>query len=124
MSFLDWLKYVEEDLNEAKDAHERKKYRYACFFAQQSAEKFLKAFLVKNKKPFRKTHNVLFLLELCKEIDESFKELEQYDLEMLTAFASITRYPEFRIDIDENDAKEAIKIAEKVRNFVLKKLEP
>ncbi len=121
MSFLDWLKYAEEDLNEAKDAYECKEN--ACFFAQQSAEKILKAFLVKNGKPFRKTHNVLFLLELCKEIDESFKELEQYDLEMLTAFASITRYPEFRIDIDENDAKEAIKIAEKVGDFVLKKLE-
>ena len=45
MSFNEWIKYAEEDLDEARNTFFRKKFRYACYFSQQSVEKYLKAFI-------------------------------------------------------------------------------
>ncbi|MEM5820944.1 MAG: HEPN domain-containing protein [Candidatus Aenigmatarchaeota archaeon] len=117
-----WIEYANEDLEEAKEKLLKKKYRYACYFAQQAAEKFLKAFLIQNDKPFRKTHNILELIEMCKEIDGDFENLKKENVELLTSYAIVSRYPEFEIEISEEEAKEAIEIAEKVKEFVLKKL--
>ncbi|OYT28163.1 MAG: DNA-binding protein [Thermofilum sp. ex4484_79] len=122
MSVEDWISFAEEDLKMAKYSYDIGKFRYSCYFSQQAVEKFLKAFLVGNNRPFRRTHDLLELLDLCKDIDKSFGELEKLNLEKLTAFSTITRYPEFGIEVSQEDAQEALRTAEKVRDFVLKKL--
>jgi len=90
-----------------------------CFHSQQAVEKFLKAYLITRKTEFGRTHNLEFLLELCIKEDKEFKEV---DIGNLSFYAVEVRYPdEFYIPtIDE--AKECVKIAKKVKAFVLKKL--
>jgi len=122
----DWVFLAEEDLKDARIMYENKRFAKACYFAQQSIEKLLKAFLVENEKfDIRKhrTHNLVILLEECKEIDETFEELEKLPLSKMSIYAVEPRYNlEFFLKITEEDAKEAIEIAERVREFVLGKL--
>ncbi|MEM5821373.1 MAG: HEPN domain-containing protein [Candidatus Aenigmatarchaeota archaeon] len=119
-----WIIKAENDLKIAKDElnTENPATDGICFHAQQAAEKFLKAFLVFHNKPFRKTHDLVELLELCEEIDESFKELSKEEIDKLTDYATDIRYPEEFYMPSIEEAKEAIEIAEKVKEFVLNKL--
>lgn len=43
-----------DDLNTAEKLYPLGKYRYACFFAQQAVEKYIKAYLLRkvNRYPF------------------------------------------------------------------------
>ena len=117
-----WIKKAEEDLKAAKKFLGEVSPWIVAFHAQQAIEKYLKSFLVKNDKKFGKTHDLLELLDLCLEIDEEFRELEKLPLEKISMFATITRYPELEVDVAVEEAEEAIKIAEKVKEFVLKKI--
>ena len=93
-----------------------------CFHAQQCVEKYLKAFLVFNNKSFRKTHNIAEILQLCIKVDADFKTLEEINVHELTIYATELRYPEFFHIPTVEEAEEAIYLAEKVKEFVLKKL--
>ncbi|MFQ5859583.1 MAG: HEPN domain-containing protein, partial [Anaerolineae bacterium] len=53
-------------------ARRRPNYDAACFHAQQTAEKYLKAFLQEHGVAFPKTHNLIELLELCRPVDATF----------------------------------------------------
>jgi len=104
-----WVEKAIKDLKIAENLCNQRYYEYACYFSQQSVEKLLKAFLIDNNRPYPRTHDIRELIKLCMKIDESFK----YLFEIEADYATETRYPE--------EAKEAIEIAEKVRNFVFKK---
>ena len=91
-------------------------------FTAGISKKFLKAFLTYNNRPFRKTHDVTLLLKLCIDVDESFKELLEAEIDRLYPRAVEVRYPEVEYDVTSGEAEEAIKLAEKVREFVLRKL--
>ncbi|MEM5830450.1 MAG: HEPN domain-containing protein [Candidatus Aenigmatarchaeota archaeon] len=118
----EWIEKAETDLRVAKTLLKLNEASWViAFHAQQAVEKFLKAFLVFHNKPFRKTHDIKELLDLCIEIDEEFKKLEDLGVEYLTEYATNLKYPHF-YEPTEEEAKEAIEIAEKVKEFVLKKL--
>ncbi|MDL1957396.1 MAG: HEPN domain-containing protein [Candidatus Desulfofervidus auxilii] len=91
------------------------------FHSQQAVEKYLKAFLTYHNKHFGKTHNIPLLIDLCKEIDLSFEALLKLDFSILFPIGVTIRYPIDR-EITEEEAKEALEISEKVREFILKKL--
>jgi len=46
-----------------------------CYMCQQAAEKLLKAFIVKNEKNGPRSHDLVFLLGLCKKYDDSLIKL-------------------------------------------------
>lgn len=46
----DWLKQAKRDLNHARNAFEDGEYEWACFAAQQSAEKAVKALLMHSQR--------------------------------------------------------------------------
>ena len=117
-----WLEFAEMDLKLAKLALENGIYIHAAFHSQQAVEKYLKAFLIKNKRKYPKTHDIKFLINLCKEIDEEFSELFKIEADKLTFYSVEARYPEIEIEVSKQEAKEAIEIAEKVKQFVLRKL--
>ncbi len=48
-----------------------------CFHCQQSVEKLLKAYLASKNIDFGKTHNLEFLLELCRKQDNIFENLSE-----------------------------------------------
>ncbi|MBN1559717.1 HEPN domain-containing protein, partial [candidate division KSB1 bacterium] len=50
-----------------------------CYHCQQTAEKALKAFLVKHQVEFPKTHHLSLLINLCSNIDASFQQLDDAD---------------------------------------------
>jgi len=63
----DWLGRATEDLAVARELMERERNLYDTigFHAQQSAEEFLKALLIRHQIPFSKTDNVRQLVELA-----------------------------------------------------------
>ena len=125
-SFKDWTVLASEDLDDAWIMFRNGKFAKACYFAQQSVEKLLKAYLIKKGRfdpRIHRTHNLALLLENCIEEDRQFEELKSLRVEELTVYAVGLRYSlKFFEKITESDAIEALKTAEKVRDFVLGKL--
>ena len=91
-----------------------------CFHAQQAAEKYLKAYLVWAEIEFPKTHVLEQLVLLAGQKDPDFLKIKD-EVSLLTPYAVEARYPEFEEPLLE-DAKEAVRVTEKVREFVLRKL--
>ena len=81
-----------------------------CFHAQQCAEKYLKALLVWKGIPFPKTHDLSSLIAfLPKDLQNLLTGEEQ---ELLTEYATVTRYPGGYEDITLSEARSAVKAGE------------
>ena len=118
----EWIKKAEADLRIAKKLLELDEESWAiAFHIEQAVEKFLKAFLIYKKRRFRKTHNIKEILDLCIEIDKDFEKLREINVEYLTEYATSVRYPGV-YEPSKDEVIEAIEIAEKVREFILKKI--
>ncbi len=117
-----WIEKANRDLEVARRLYRDRFYDYTCYFSQQAVEKYLKAFLIENNKKYPRTHDIKYLINLCSEIDRDFEYLFDIKADKLTIYSTETRYPEYEFEVDETMAKEALEIAEKVRNFVFKKL--
>jgi len=89
----------------------------ACFHAQQSAEKALKALLLHRDIPFPRTHSIEVLLDLLKAgeisipngVDEAF---------VLSEYAIQTRYPGEWEPVTKSEARRAIEQARLVLAWV------
>ncbi|MBI5327832.1 MAG: HEPN domain-containing protein [Deltaproteobacteria bacterium] len=88
-----------------------------CFHAQQSAEKYLKAYLVFKDIEPEKTHKIERLVLTCITFDATFSALKAGDI--LTEYAVEFRYPDDFYIPDIEEAKEAYNLALKVKDFVL-----
>jgi len=119
-----WLQKAMNDIkvmhNERNMAEENLVPEAICFHAQQAVEKFLKAFLVNHKIEFGKTHNLEMLLNQCRNQDQDFSGLS---VGKLSEYAVEIRYPDevFIPSIAEVD--QSIEIAEKIKQFIFKKLD-
>ncbi len=119
----EWLSKADEDLNFAKVNLEEGNNFYAqiCFHFQQAAEKYLKAFLVALEKPFPKTHDIESLISLMpKDIRLALTVEEQ---RRLTEYATVLRYPGPYEAIPLSEAKQAVKLAQRVQRKIRKLLE-
>jgi len=118
-----WIKKAEDDLLtvERELSFEDPVTQTICFHCQQAAEKYLKAFLVYHQIYFTKTHKIIELLESCVTVDPSFRD-ELQDADNLTDYAVEIRYPDVWLEPTIEDAKEAFKIAQKVKEFILERL--
>jgi len=119
-----WILKAENDLKIARDEiiTENPATDAICFHAQQCAEKYLKAYFVFNNKEIRRTHDIAELIKMCLEIDPEFNFLNREDVVSLTDYAVEVRYiNEFYFPPLE-EAKIAIKLAEEIKDFVLRKL--
>jgi HEPN domain-containing protein len=93
----------------------------ACFHAQQTVEKCLKAFLVYADIHVEKSHYLPRLVELCSRVDSSFREIVDIAIE-LTDYAVSDRYPDNWRVIPIDEAAETVKKAEYLMSFVRSKL--
>ncbi|MFZ6019152.1 MAG: HEPN domain-containing protein [Chloroflexota bacterium] len=111
-----WARLAEDDWHLAVSLLRRKKLpiQGICFHAQQSAEKYLKAVLVSRRVYFPKTHDLVFLNQLCEQ-SGILSGFAVEDLALLTDFAVQVRYP--GEEPDETDARRAVEIARSVRGF-------
>lgn len=121
----DWIAKASGDLKSSrkliKDDDET--LDSAAYFTQQSAEKAFKAYLVFKQQPVPRTHDLEKLLMGCIKHDSTFDRLRE-DAELLSPYATYTRYPDDRFNIDREEAVGAIKCAEKILKFVKAKIEP
>ena len=118
----EWVIKAEEDYDSADTllfGRESPIVATACFHCQQSAEKYLKAFLEEHEMDFPRHHELISLLNLCLEVDKDFESLIK-DLRRLEGFAVSVRYP--GVHIKSKTAEEAFHAAERVRRFVRNKL--
>jgi HEPN domain-containing protein len=118
-----WLLKAEEDLNAAKSllAHGTTFLSTACFHSQQAAEKYLKAFLTRHQAEFPKTHDIDELLDLISPINGDLSASLR-EAAILTNYGVDVRYPGDSPTVTANDAKEALRLAERVRKLVLELL--
>ncbi|MBI4063039.1 MAG: HEPN domain-containing protein [Elusimicrobia bacterium] len=117
----EWLKKAEEDYEAALALFKkrgRKTPDAVCFHAQQTAEKYLKAFLVTHKVKFSKTHDLLELLTLGSKVDPSLELIHDL-LKRLNQYAVEFRYP--GEDATLGEAKLAMQAAIEVRSVLRSK---
>ena len=91
------------------------------FHAQQSAEKFIKAFLVRHQLEFPKTHDISQLRKLVFKVDPALS-LELEPVDALTPYGVEFRYPGDFIDFTRQQAKRALELAEQAKNVVMNHL--
>ncbi len=92
------------------------------FHAQQSVEKYLKTNLIYNDTTITKSHDITQLIKKCIAIDKSFNYLYEIKADGITIYAVEIRCPDDFYIPSIEEAKEAIEIAEKVKEFILNKL--
>ena len=122
----DWLKQAESDLCAAEDSASSKHNEWACFQAQQAAEKALKALLF-SKGIESRIHSIKFLLSnlpenilVSDQIQNAARELDKHYIQ--------TRYPDsFSTGIPkdfftQDDAERAISNARKIIEFAKEKI--
>jgi len=91
-----------------------------CFHCQQSVEKDLKAFLVMHDVEFERIHNLEYLAKLCENIDTEFSTLSFGNL---TNYGVAVRYPDDFFMPSLEEADECLRIAERVKQFIGKRLD-
>ncbi|MBN2286696.1 MAG: HEPN domain-containing protein [Tissierellales bacterium] len=117
----EWFDIAEIDLSSAHHLltmHPRP-IEIICYHCQQSAEKYLKGFLVFNNHEVIKTHDLIILKKLCCEYDADFENLNEECLR-LTDYSVNIRYP-YTFDLNEEDMNLALKDADKIKDFALRK---
>lgn len=120
----EWVRKAEIDLSVATHAlktMEPPPTEAICFHAQQCGEKYLKAFLEHSGISFPYTHYLENLAALCATADKEFENLIP-EVKILTPYSVETRYPGDFVKIPVEDAEEAVRIAQKVKEFVVEKL--
>lgn len=119
-----WLDFARADLAMAKaPLPEGGRYEHLCFWAQQAAEKGIKAVLIRRGIDFPFVHNLEILAEMLPPEVRSAPELTRAG--QLTAYAVTTRYPfAFQDDpIEKSDYDEALGIAKAVVRWAAELIE-
>ena len=115
----EWISKAENDLKNAANTlkmGEDCPTDTVCFHAQQCAEKYLKALLVWKGIPFPKTQDLSSLIAfLTKELQNMLTGEEQ---ELLTEYATVTRYPGGYEDITLSEARSAVRVARRIRKNI------
>ncbi len=114
----DWLRKALSDLKMArKGLVGDDELDCVVFHAHQCAEKTLKAYFVFKRLAVERTHDLEFLLKLCREHNAYFSALEN-DVIRLNPYGMFSRYPDDHFFVKRHEAEEALKIAKKIFEFV------
>jgi HEPN domain-containing protein len=122
---VQWIRSADGDLAAAKFllSGGAEFARGAVFHAQQAVEKFLKAVLVWHQVEFPKTHDIGRLTDLLKTVDSGLADRVR-EASALTPYAIEARYPSDLSEPTLAEAREALSIATRVRDAVLRQLAP
>jgi HEPN domain-containing protein len=118
----EWVEKAEGDYKTANREFRARKdpnYDAVCFHCQQCAEKYLKALLQESEIPFKKSHNLIYLLDLIVPV-ASQMEIYRSDLKALNTAAVDARYP--GESADKEKAKMAITVCRQVRQIIRSRL--
>ena len=122
-NYAAWVEKAEDDLLDIENnlAAERTPWGVVCFHAQQAAEKYLKAFLVHRGDQPPRTHDLVALLKMCRRVDPSLECLIE-DADRLNAVYTASRYPRELFEPEEEDAREMVEAARRVREAIHERL--
>ncbi|MBI5642966.1 MAG: HEPN domain-containing protein [Deltaproteobacteria bacterium] len=121
-----WLRQAEYDLKASEWNQQGGFYAPACFWAQQSAAKSLRAFLFMNREDTRETRSVVDLLDRAITYEEEFRGFVGTSTS-LDIYYKTARFPDalpggIPADvITEKDSKDAVKQASEIIAIVEKK---
>jgi len=119
----EWMDKAEEDFKFASASLKHGSYfAQICFHFQQAAEKYLKTFIIANGLEFRAVHNLLELLEVCKQKEPRVEEIEEA-CRYLNPFYIDARYPvHWPTHYDKGIAIKARNSAKEIRKWIKKGL--
>ena len=112
-----WLHFAREDLDVANELLGRRRIRHACFYAQQGAEKALKAALVLDGLEVPHVHDLNAVRNRLP--DYWSVRREHPDLAELTVWAAESRYPGDWKEATAADAERAVSQARGVFNSIV-----
>lgn len=121
----DWLQHADTDLRAARLLlpHGHVFFDICGFHAQQAAEKYLKAFLVRHQVEFPAIHGIRRLLIRVARVDPMLAQALR-TADVLTPYAVDARYPGGSPEPDEAEAKRLLGQAAIVEQRVLTALSP
>jgi HEPN domain-containing protein len=121
----EWISKAEDDFQFAHISLNENKpfFAHICFLFQQSAEKYLKAFILARGLKFQKTHDLPMLLKKCIEETPDIDTLSD-DCDLLATFYVETRYPvHWPATFAKEDAEQAHRASDRIRHFVRRQLD-
>jgi HEPN domain-containing protein len=112
-----WLEKANHDLSNARLVieHNHEILDTALFHIQQAIEKSLKGLLFHYKQDFQRSHDLVYLKELCSKHTLVFSE---FDFRKINEFAVAIRYPGEEVHLSKEIAADYLTIAESVFNTV------
>jgi len=115
----EWFRFANMDLETAEYIQGKRPQplEIICYHCQQSAEKYLKGYLVYKKIEPPKTHDLVDLNDMCADIDKQFNNINKA-CGALTRYGVQPRYPN-ELGITENDMRKALEYAKQIRDFEL-----
>ncbi len=116
-----WMEKAVDDLEVAEEILESHPGA-STFHSQQAGEKALKALLVSLGIHPPKSHDIGYLLSLLEENNIDTTIPRRLGAEKLTGYAVEVRYPDFEEEPDAEEAREALRIAEKMVEWVGERL--
>ena len=123
----DWLFYAENDLKTAKILikEDNPLTSIIAFHCQQAIEKYFKAYILNNNLPLIKTHDLIKLNDMIKEIKDL--GIDETKLIVIKQVYSESRYPGdlgLLPDVLPTDkqAREYIEFSKEIRTIILKEL--
>lgn len=119
----EWLEHALEDLLAAETHHQHGELapRTVCWFAQQAAEKAMKALLVLDQIEYPFTHDLVATHErLPRPLDAAAR----HDLRRISEFAIRGRYPGPWPQPDREDAADALAAAREIVEETQRRFEP
>ncbi len=115
----DWIYQADRDLGSAIIIfqHIPRYFETVAFHCQQAVEKYIKGLLVFYDSQLKKTHDLIFLLELLADKTAISEDLYSKALTM-EGFGVDIRYPNHKIHLTLEELESVIKIAGEFREFV------
>ena len=116
----EWLRKADADMAVAERllSDDAAFVNAVTFHCQQAAEKYIKAFLVWHEIDFPKTHDLEELLDLAEASNRDLAASLR-DVIVLTPYGVDLRYPGDRPDATPDEAREAVQLAQQVRDAIL-----
>ena len=114
---IEWYRMADNDFDSAEWLNKavQKHYEIICYHCSQATEKYLKGYLIYNDIIPPKTHDLIFLHNLCFELNKDFEDVRN-ECGFLNRFANDIRYPH-QYETSETDVNNAINTVVKIRNF-------
>ena len=120
---LNWLEEAKADLRHSKVSLEVGDHNWACFAAQQAAEKALKSLILHVLGEYPRGHDLVKLYSMIK--NHVKLEISIADLSRLSAYYTQARYPNAGLErpskeITREQAEEALEIARRIIDEITK----